>query len=352
MVLRRLLGVLCIAGVAAVSSIGLAPAAPAVDADSAPPVTYKLEIVLDIPCGFETTMRRVQSPWGVGYYQLRAKLLTIVSGQPTAITDVTNQATWISSRPAVGGFSTPAGFFRGVSQVGGSTIVVATYGSLTSDDFWITLPRNMNFPGPSGTGGCEQPNAAIDPELGAAVEEIIGALQLIGAWPIDPPPQPGPPSWLPTHPGNCMWIVEEGAGAGGAGAWHPNGISIYRPGISPDEDPDNNGGTGGDLVYLRSNRGNAVVGVDAASAYRLGQLVNANGGLVFPPDLSWFDMFAAIWCAWCRNEDCDESKGGEACSEDDCPPGQSPSGTGECWPDCVWPYAAALEAWSGDNSDN
>ena len=40
-----------------------------------------------------------------------------------------------------------------------------------------------------------------------------------------------------------------------------------------------------------------VVGVDAASAYRLGELFAANGALIFPPHFSFYNILAATWCA-------------------------------------------------------
>lgn len=330
----------CIVGVAAALSPGLSSiweleAAADDDSDSAAPVPQRLEIRFGIECANQVTLWKVKSPWGLGYYQLRAWSISEPQGQPPVETDVTGQATWVSSSPAVGGFSSPPGFFRGTDFAGGTTIVTASYGSLVSGEFFITLPHNMDFPGVAGTPNCAGvPAIQPHPGLISGVSAIVGALRGIGAWPIDPIPPALPPSWDPTHPWHQFLIVEEGSSAGGVGAWHPNGVSVYLPGISVDEHPNNNGGANGDIVYLRSNRGSAVVGVDAASAYRLGELVNQSGGLIFPPDLSFYDMLAVIWCAWCREEpDCD---GGVSCS---CDPGTTPGGQVCQWPSPIYVFA-------------
>jgi len=348
-------GMSCILGTAAAAALSIsfisawgdppadveAPTPIAVDG-AGPILAYpaaSLQIIFDIPCGTSTTMRRVESPWGLGYYQLRALYTTYTGNQLPVTTDVTNQATWASSDTSVGYFSSPPGFFRGLA--GGSTIVTATYAGAKSPEFWIVLPHGVTFPGPAGTGGCEIPNATNDPELGKAIEVVVGALEPIGAWPIGDPPGP-PPSWKPTDPWYGFWFTEEGAASGGVGAWKPDGISFYHPGLSPDESPANGGGTGGGLTYLHSNRGNAVVGVDAASVLRLHELVDANGGLVFPPDLSFFDMLAAIWCAWCRNTGCPD--GGKACSED-----EPMCGVYTNWPQAIWDFASHVGYSQGES---
>lgn len=291
-----------------------------------------VEVVLDIPCGDTTTMRKIRSPWGLGNYQLRALYYKKHAGVdlPTK-TDVTAQAVWTSSNPSVGDFSSPPGFFYGADYVGGTTVVTASYGGHVSEPFWITLPSGVPFPILSESELCNGNDTQHDADLGQAIDEIIEALKPIGGWPVDPI-VPGPPGWSPIDPGNDFIIVEAGPGAGGVGAPSPISVGVYPRGITPDQSPENNGGTEGDLVYLRSNRTASVVGVDAASSYRLRELVDANGGLVFPPDLSFYDQVAAIWCAWCRNNECDESEGGNACGDDkNCQPG-------DCKPDFIWVY--------------
>lgn len=284
-----------------------------------------LRVVFDIPCGEDTRIRSVQSPWGVGRYQLKA-LWTPTSSPTTSEeqspTDVTTLATWDSSDTTVGVVDS-SGFFWGFTQ--GQTEVTATYQSVTSPVFTIVLPEPPpgGFPGLAGTSGCSQPAGQHDPGLAADVDVVVGALQDVISWPTDPlwPPNDpvSPPSWDIGDPLNRVQVSEEGGASGGAGAWDPNGVSHYPPGLTPDEDPGNDGSQ---IVYLSSNRGNAVVGVDLASSLRLRELVDANGALVFPPDLSFYDMLAAIWCGWCREEPgCTE--GGVSCrhcddDESDC----------------------------------
>lgn len=280
-----------------------------------------LRIIFDIPCGEDTRIRRVQSPWGVGYYQLKA--LWEPTNPPTTSEsespeDVTLLATWASSDPSVGTVDV-AGFFTGFDQ--GQTEITATYQGVTSPMFTIVLPEPpaRGFPGPSGTDGCNQPDGQHDPDLAEDVDVVIAALQdeIPIAWPVDPrwPPEDPvvPPSWRVGDPSNDQGVSEEGSPSGGAGAWDPGGVSYYPPGIVPEEDPDSDDS---DLVYISSNRGTAVVGVDLASSLRLRELIDGNGALVLPPDLSFYDILGAVWCGHCReDEGCTD--GGAACSHCD-----------------------------------